>query len=207
MNAMAAKTSFMASLPNLHYKPYPFLGLCIPQAILDDSTFVIAITNVTFYYSTTLASVYASSMRRVVCIICRILALYSENAAEIISEGLKFKFFLEYSPIPSLCARYTGIYVLLEPPLQISAYAPANTHNTHTHTHIHTHTHTHIYTHTHIHTNIYTQKILTMHTHINTHTHTHTHTHKHTHTYSSSPYTFQLSGVQLLPATKLPRVW
>ena len=89
MNAMAAKTSVKASLLSLHYKPYPFLGLCVPQAILDDSTFVIAITNVTFYYKTTLASVYASSARRAVCIICRILALYSENAAETISKGLK----------------------------------------------------------------------------------------------------------------------
>ena len=159
------KTSVKASLPSLHYKPYPFLGLCVPQAILD-STFVIVITNVTFYYSTTLASVYASSVRRAVCIICRILALYSANAAETISKGLKSKFFLGYFPVPSLCASYTRIYVLLEPPCKFLP-TPLHTHNTHTHTYTHT--------------NIYTQKILTMHTHINTHTNKHTHTHTHTH--------------------------
>ena len=89
MNAMAAKTSVKALLPSLHHNPYPFLVLCVLQAILDDSTFVIAITNVTLYYSTKLASVYASSTRRAVCIICRILALYSENVAETISKDLK----------------------------------------------------------------------------------------------------------------------
>ena len=79
-NAMAAKTSIKVSLPSLHDKPYPSLGLCVPQAILEDFTFAIAINNITFYYSTTLASVYASSTRRAVCIICRILALYSEKS-------------------------------------------------------------------------------------------------------------------------------
>ena len=51
VNAMAAKTSLKASLPSLHDKPYPSLGLYVPQAILEDSTFAIAIINVTFYYS------------------------------------------------------------------------------------------------------------------------------------------------------------
>ena len=164
---MAAKTSVKASLPSVHYKLYPFLGLCIPQAILDDSTFVIAITNVTFYYSTTLASVYASSTRRVICIICRILALYSENAAETISKGLKSKFFQVYSPyLPYVRATHTFM-CCWKPPLQISAYAPVHTQHTHTHTH----------------TNIYTPKnIDNAHTHKYTHKHTHAHTNTHTHT-------------------------
>ena len=59
VNAMAAKMSVKASLPSFHNKSYTTLGLCIPQAILEDSTFTIAIINVTFYYSATLASVYA----------------------------------------------------------------------------------------------------------------------------------------------------
>ena len=92
---------------------YPSLGFCVPQAILEDSTFAIAKINVTFYYSATLASVYASSARRSVCIICIIIALYSDNAAETISEGLKSKF-------PG------GIYALLVPPMRISAYAPVS---------------------------------------------------------------------------------
>ena len=72
--------------------------LRFPSVILEDSTFAIAIINITFYFSTTLASVYASSVRQAVCIICRIIALYSENAAETISEGLKSKIFMGYSP-------------------------------------------------------------------------------------------------------------
>ena len=86
----------------VHNKSYPSLGLCVPQAILEDSTFAIAIFNVTLYYSTTLASVYASSARQVVCIICRILALYLENAAETILEGLKSNIFLGVFPQTSL---------------------------------------------------------------------------------------------------------
>ena len=35
VNAMAAKTSVNASLPSLHDKPYPSLGLCVPQLILE----------------------------------------------------------------------------------------------------------------------------------------------------------------------------
>ena len=34
---MAAKTSVKASLPSLHDKPYPSLGLCVPQAILEET--------------------------------------------------------------------------------------------------------------------------------------------------------------------------
>ena len=37
VNAMAAKTNVNASLASLHDKPYPSLGLCVPQAILDES--------------------------------------------------------------------------------------------------------------------------------------------------------------------------
>ena len=77
VNAMAVKTSVKVSLPSLHDKPYQSLGLCVLQAILEDSIFAIAIINVTFNYSATLASA-----RRTVFIICGILALYSENAAE-----------------------------------------------------------------------------------------------------------------------------
>ena len=94
VNAMAEKTSVKASLPSLHDKQYPSLELYIPLAILEESKFVIAIINVTFYYSATPASVYASSAWGAVCIIRGILALYSENAAEMISEGLKSKNFL-----------------------------------------------------------------------------------------------------------------
>ena len=116
VNAMAAKTSVKVSLPNLHDMMYPSLGLCVPQAILKDSTFVITIINVMFYYSATLASVYVSSARRAVCIIRGILALYSENAAETISEGLKSKIFLGgHSPRCPLCKFY-ALQVLLEPP-------------------------------------------------------------------------------------------
>ena len=87
------------------------LRTCVPQAILEDSTFTIKIINVTLYYSATLASVFASSARRAVCIIREILVLYSENAAEMISEGLKSKFFWGHSRRLPLCARYA----LLEP--------------------------------------------------------------------------------------------
>ena len=69
---------------------------------------MIAIINVTFYYSATLASMYASSTRRAVCIIC---GLYSENASETISEGLKSKISL----VP-LWKRYVCIYRLCPPP-------------------------------------------------------------------------------------------
>ena len=75
VNAMAAKMNVKVSFPSLHDKPYhvkvsfpslhdkpyPSLGLCAPQAILEDSTFAIAIINITFYYSAMLASVYTSS--------------------------------------------------------------------------------------------------------------------------------------------------
>ena len=37
VNAMALKTSFNASLPSLHDKPYSSLVLCIPQAILEQN--------------------------------------------------------------------------------------------------------------------------------------------------------------------------
>ena len=55
--SMAEKTSqlsrrfrvFMTS------RIYPCLGLCVPQVILEDSTLTIAIINVMFYYSATLA--------------------------------------------------------------------------------------------------------------------------------------------------------
>ena len=102
VNAMAAKMSVKALLPSFHDKLYPSLGLCIHHVILEDSTFTIAIINVTLYYNTTLASVYASSARRAVCIICRIIALYLENAAETILEGLKSKLFLGVFPQKSL---------------------------------------------------------------------------------------------------------
>ena len=52
VNAMAAKTSVKTLLPSLHDMSYPYLQLCILQAILEGSTFAIAIINVTFYYST-----------------------------------------------------------------------------------------------------------------------------------------------------------
>ena len=58
VNAMTAKTSVKASLPSLHDKPYPSLGLCVPQAISKETlyfTFAIVIMNVTFYYSAMLA--------------------------------------------------------------------------------------------------------------------------------------------------------
>ena len=48
--------------------------------------------------------VYASSTRRAICIIREVLALYYENAAETISEGLKSKMFR-----PPLWARYARI--------------------------------------------------------------------------------------------------
>ena len=124
VNAVAAKTSVKASLPSLHDKPYQSLGLCVPQAILEDSIFVIAIINVTFYYSATLASVYASSARRTVCIIRAIFALYSENAAETISEGLKLSIFLGGILQDPPCACATRAFVRCwKPPLRISAYA------------------------------------------------------------------------------------
>ena len=98
VNANAAKTSVKASLPSLHEKSYPSLGLCVPQAILEDFTFAITIINITLYYSATLASMYASSARRAVCIIRGILPLYSENEAETISEGMNSKIFLGALP-------------------------------------------------------------------------------------------------------------
>ena len=117
---MATETSVKASLLSLHDKPYPSLGLCVPQAILEDSTFTIAIINVTFYYSTTLASVYTSSTRRVVCIICGILPPYSETAAETISEGLKYKFFLGAFPqtplVVTLHAHLCALCIAGKPP-------------------------------------------------------------------------------------------
>ena len=38
VNTMATKASVKASLPSFHDKSYPSLGLCVPQAILGDST-------------------------------------------------------------------------------------------------------------------------------------------------------------------------
>ena len=106
------------SLPSLHNKPYPSLGLCFPQAILEDSTFAIAIINVTFYYSATLASVYASSTRLAVCIIRGILALYSENAAKTISEGLKSKIFMGgIPPDPLVCGLRAHLCSAGNPPV------------------------------------------------------------------------------------------
>ena len=60
INAIARKTSIKALLLDLDDKPYPFLGLCIPQAILEETlyfTFTLTIINVTFYYSIGFASV------------------------------------------------------------------------------------------------------------------------------------------------------
>ena len=37
VNAMAAKTSVNALLPSLHDKPYLSLGLCVSQAILEET--------------------------------------------------------------------------------------------------------------------------------------------------------------------------
>ena len=91
-----------------------------PQAILEDSTFTIAIINVTFYYSATPVSVYASRARRAVCIICRILALYSEYAAETIPEGLKSNIFLGGIPPDLPCeSERIKLYVLLNPPCEL----------------------------------------------------------------------------------------
>ena len=54
MNAMAAKTSVKASLPSLHDKSYPSLGLCFPQAILEDRLHIRDRDNqVTFYRACT----------------------------------------------------------------------------------------------------------------------------------------------------------
>ena len=96
------------------------------------STFAVAIINVTFYYIATLATVYAeaSSARRVVCIIRVILALYSQNTSESISECLKFKFSwgacLPQNHMQARYARINALCVLLEPPpLRISVYAHA----------------------------------------------------------------------------------
>ena len=68
MNAMAAKTSVKASVPSLHDKPYSSLGLCVPEAILEDSTFN---NQRHVLVQCTLASVDDSSARRAVCIIYR----------------------------------------------------------------------------------------------------------------------------------------
>ena len=104
VNAMAAKTSVKTSLPNLHNKRYiPILDFAFPKRSWRKplySTFAIAITNVTFYYSATPASVYASSARRAVCIIRGIFALYSP---EMIAEGLKSNIFLEGMPPDPPC--------------------------------------------------------------------------------------------------------
>ena len=80
VNAMAVK-----SLPSLYDKPYPSIGLCVPQAILEDSTFTIAIINVMFYYSTTLESVYASSVRQAVCKFVEFL-LYTQKMQQKLSQ-------------------------------------------------------------------------------------------------------------------------
>ena len=117
VNAMAAKTSVKVSLPSLHDMMYPSVGLCVPQAILKDSTFVITIINVMFYYSATLSSVYVSSARRAVCIIRGILALYSENAAETISEGLKSKIFLGGIPPDAPCVNFMHSKYCWNPPV------------------------------------------------------------------------------------------
>ena len=104
-NAIAAKTSVKASLPSLHDKWYLFLTLRSRSDLRDEllySTFVIAIINVTFYYSATPANMYSSSARRAVCLIYGILALYS---SETISEGLKSKLFLGDMPPDPPCGR------------------------------------------------------------------------------------------------------
>ena len=68
---------------------------------------------------------YVSSARRVVYIICGILALYSETAAETISEGLKYNIFPGgIAPDPS-CACATRTFMLCwKSLLRISAYSP-----------------------------------------------------------------------------------
>ena len=110
-------------------KPYPSLGLCIPQAILEENP-VLHIHDCNNQHHILLQRYAckrasheheASSSHS-----CGILALYSENTLETISEGLKSKSFLVgHAPRHPLWARYIHIYalcVLLETPLQISAY-------------------------------------------------------------------------------------
>ena len=81
-NAMAAKTSVKASLPNLPNKRYPSLTL-VPQAILEETS-ALHIRDRNNQHHVLL-------QRYAVYIIRGILALYS---SETISEGLKSKIFL-----------------------------------------------------------------------------------------------------------------
>ena len=96
--------------PESSRQAVPILDVAFPKRSWRKhlySTFVIAII-VTFYYSATPASVYASSTRRVVCIIRGILALYS---SETIYKGPKFSWgaFPQTLLVGTLCAHlYTS---------------------------------------------------------------------------------------------------
>ena len=116
VNAMAAKTSVKASLPNLHDK-----RLCIPQAILEDSTFVIAIINVTFYYSATQAC-KRTRLEREASGLQSSYNSCSKNAAETILEGLNYKIFLDLPCERAMCAFMRSAYCW-KPPLRSLAYA------------------------------------------------------------------------------------
>ena len=82
---MAAKTSVKASLPSLHDKPYPSLGLCVPQAILEETP-VLHISDRNNQRHVLLQRYACKRARPAVCIL---RGLYSENASETISERLK----------------------------------------------------------------------------------------------------------------------
>ena len=98
VNAMAAKTSVKASLPSLHDKSYPSLGLCVPQAILEETAVLhICDRNIQCHV---LLQRYALSATQAVCTIRGILALYSQNTPENISEGLNPNCFLGGTQAP-----------------------------------------------------------------------------------------------------------
>ena len=98
-DGMAAKTSVNASLPSLHDKPYPSLGLCIPQAILEENP-VLHIRDGNNRRHVLLQHYARKRAGRAVSII---RGIPGQNTSETISEGLKSKIFLgEHVPIPLL---------------------------------------------------------------------------------------------------------
>ena len=117
-----------ASLPSLHDKPYPSLGLAFPKRSWREplyrlySTFAIAIFNVTFYYGAS----YACAPRLEPESSGLHISLNSCSTDYTLKMHKKRSQRPEIQKLPPVLARYACIYVLrllLEATLRISAYA------------------------------------------------------------------------------------
>ena len=104
VNVMAAKTSVKASLPAIHYRPYPYVGLCVPQAVLGENP-ILHIRDRNNQRHVLLLLAIITALRLQACTpraqgerFCIALAISSlpPNASETIS-GLKYKIFRGFS--------------------------------------------------------------------------------------------------------------